>query len=223
MSVKCALTHWGQGKNGRHFPDYIFKCIFLNENIWIPITISLKFVPKARINNIPALVQTMAWCRPDDKPLSKPMMVRLLTHICVAPPQWVKHHCFCNVHFDMIWWIFHNLHCCDGAFCLWINGIGQLLSKYALQISLISGLISWLPWMKALAESVASFYQRTNCCLLSRVKALGNSQFSCIIHTDSNSALYIRAPVRKPLVTSLANINILMPPSNGRQFADDVF
>ena len=34
----------------------IFKCIFLNENVWIPIKISLKFVPKGPINNNPALV-----------------------------------------------------------------------------------------------------------------------------------------------------------------------
>ena len=33
-----------------------FKCIFLNENVWIPIEISLKFVPKGPIDNIPALV-----------------------------------------------------------------------------------------------------------------------------------------------------------------------
>ena len=39
------LTHWGRGKNGRHFADDILKCIFLNENVWIPIEISLKFVP----------------------------------------------------------------------------------------------------------------------------------------------------------------------------------
>ena len=32
----------------------------------------------------------MAWCRPGDKPLSESMMVRLLTHICVTRPQWVK-------------------------------------------------------------------------------------------------------------------------------------
>ena len=32
----------------------------------------------------------MAWRRPGDKPLSKPMMVSLLTHIWVARPQWVK-------------------------------------------------------------------------------------------------------------------------------------
>ena len=47
----------------------------------------LKCVPKAPINNIPALVQIMAWRRPGDKPLYEPMMVRLLRHICVTRPQ----------------------------------------------------------------------------------------------------------------------------------------
>ena len=77
-------------QNGRHFPDDIFKCIFLNENVWISISISLKFVPEGPINNIPALVQIMAWRRPGDKPLSEPMQVNLLTHICVTRPQCVK-------------------------------------------------------------------------------------------------------------------------------------
>ena len=44
-------------QNGRHFQDDIFKCIFLNEYIWISIKISLQFVPSGPINNIPALVQ----------------------------------------------------------------------------------------------------------------------------------------------------------------------
>ena len=43
-------------QDGRHFPDNIFKCIFLNENMLISIKISLKFVPKGPINNIAALV-----------------------------------------------------------------------------------------------------------------------------------------------------------------------
>ena len=46
------LTHWG-----RYFLYNIFKCIFLNENVWFFIKISLKFVPKGPVNNIPALVQ----------------------------------------------------------------------------------------------------------------------------------------------------------------------
>ena len=77
-------------QNGRHFADDIFKCIFLNENIWILIKISLKFVPKGPINKMSALVQIMVWRRPGDKPLSEPMMVSLLTHICVTRPQWVN-------------------------------------------------------------------------------------------------------------------------------------
>ena len=52
--------------------------IFLNENVRISIKISLMFVPKGPINNIPALVQIIAWRRPGDKPLSEPMMVSLL-------------------------------------------------------------------------------------------------------------------------------------------------
>ena len=58
----------------RHFADDIFKCIFLNENVWLSIKISLKFVPKSPINNIIALVQIMAWCRPGDKTLSEPVI-----------------------------------------------------------------------------------------------------------------------------------------------------
>ena len=77
-------------QNGRHFPDDIFKCIILNENVWIPIKISLKFVPKGPINNIPAMVQIMAWRRSGDKPLSETMVVIWLTHICVTRPQWVN-------------------------------------------------------------------------------------------------------------------------------------
>ena len=77
-------------QNGRRFPDDIFKCTFFNENVWISIKISLNFVPKGPINNIPSLVQIMAWRRPGDKPLFEPMMVSLLTHICVTRPQWVK-------------------------------------------------------------------------------------------------------------------------------------
>ena len=61
-----------------------------------PIKISLKFVPKGSINNIPALVQIMAWRWPGDKPLSEAMMVRLLMHICVIQPQWVNISVYCR-------------------------------------------------------------------------------------------------------------------------------
>ena len=66
-------------QNGRHFPDNIFKCIFLNENVQFAIKISLKSVPNGTINNITELVQMIAWHRTGDKPLSEPMMVSILS------------------------------------------------------------------------------------------------------------------------------------------------
>ena len=76
-------------QNSHHVADNIWRCIFLNENVWISIVISQKFVPKGLINNIPALIQIMAWCRPGNKSLFEPLMVTLLTHLCVTLPQWV--------------------------------------------------------------------------------------------------------------------------------------
>ena len=64
--------------------------IFLSENVWILIKISLKFVPRGPINNIPSLIQVMAWRWLGNKPLSETMMFNLPTHICVTRPQWVK-------------------------------------------------------------------------------------------------------------------------------------
>ena len=68
-----------------------FKRIFLNENVWISIKISLMYVPKGPMNNNPALVQIMAWCRPGDKPLSEPMVIILPTHVWVTRTQWVNY------------------------------------------------------------------------------------------------------------------------------------
>ena len=92
-------------QDGRHFPDDIFKCIFLNENISILIDILLKFVLKSQINNIPALVQIMACRLVGDKPLSEPMMVILLTHICVTQPQWLN-----RATNDLIQTVYSNMH-----------------------------------------------------------------------------------------------------------------
>ena len=93
------LTHWGPDKMAAIFQK-IFQINFLIGNVWISIRISLKFVPKGPIDNIPALVQIMAWRRPGDKPLSESIMVSLLTHICFNRPQWVK----ASSHHLNQWW-----------------------------------------------------------------------------------------------------------------------
>ena len=67
------------------FCRQLFQMHFLNKNAWISINISLKFVPEGQINNIPALVQIMAWHQPGSNPLSEPTMLSLLMHIYTRP------------------------------------------------------------------------------------------------------------------------------------------
>ena len=83
-SADNMFNTWRPRQNGRHFEDDIFKCIFLNENVWTLIKMSLNFVPKGSINNFLSLVQIMAWHWPGDKPLSEAMMVRLTMHLCIT-------------------------------------------------------------------------------------------------------------------------------------------
>ena len=89
MTTDC-LNTLRPRQNGRHFVDVPFKRNFLSETVRISINISLKFVTRGQINNIPALVQMMAWRRPGEKSLSELMLVSLLTHTRVTRPQWVN-------------------------------------------------------------------------------------------------------------------------------------
>ena len=77
-------------QNDRHFADDISKCISSNKNGIVSINISQNFVPKCSIYNIPALAQINAWRLPGGMPLSEPMIVCILMHICVSRPRWVK-------------------------------------------------------------------------------------------------------------------------------------
>ena len=67
----CIYTHWVREK--------------MTAWIWIKIWLNLFL----GVQNIPELFQ-MAWHRSDDNPLFEPIMVSLLTHICVTRPEWVK-------------------------------------------------------------------------------------------------------------------------------------
>ena len=87
--LHMALNTLRPRQNGHHFPDDIFKWIFLNENVGILIKISLKFLPKVPTDNKPALVQIMAWRHPGDKTLSE-FCHSSSMHICVTQPQCVN-------------------------------------------------------------------------------------------------------------------------------------
>ena len=60
--------------NCQHFVDDIFKKILLNENNYILIQISLKFVPRGLIENKSALIQTGAWCWTGNMSVPEPVM-----------------------------------------------------------------------------------------------------------------------------------------------------
>ena len=79
-----------QRQNGHHFTDDPCNRIFFNEPVRISIKISLRFVPKGPIKNIPELFHITACHRPSGKPFYEPMMVCLLMHICLTQPQWVN-------------------------------------------------------------------------------------------------------------------------------------
>ena len=57
--AKRSLNIWNIYKlrqKGPHFPDDIFKCMFLNESVWILIKISLNLIPRGPVSDIPALI-----------------------------------------------------------------------------------------------------------------------------------------------------------------------
>ena len=98
----------------------VSNVFYFNENIWIAIKISGRFVPRGLIKNIPALVQIMVWLKPGDKPLSEAMIVRLLTHVCITRPQWIKGLIPPNsmlasiISILLIKWIPNNIICLGG-------------------------------------------------------------------------------------------------------------
>ena len=98
------LTHWGRDK-----VDAISQTTSSSAFSWMKMfELRLKFhwslfLRVHPINNIPALVQIMAWRRPGDKPLSEAMVVRLLTHICVARPHCCSENRFVlSIHYDYV-------------------------------------------------------------------------------------------------------------------------
>ena len=52
--------------------DDTFKCIFLNENDIIPIRLSLQFVPRSSVDNVPTLVQELVCRGTGDNPNPSP-------------------------------------------------------------------------------------------------------------------------------------------------------
>ena len=88
LKVKCLLTHCGRDKMAA-FSQTTFSSAFS----WMKMfEFQLKFHWSLFLRVQLTIIHHcfMAWRRPGDKPLTEPMMVSSLTHICVTRPQWVN-------------------------------------------------------------------------------------------------------------------------------------
>ena len=85
-------THWGQNKMVAISQTTISNAFSWMKTYELRLTFHWNLFLRIQFSNTPALVQRMALRRLRDKPLCEPMMVRLLTHICVTRTQWVKHY-----------------------------------------------------------------------------------------------------------------------------------
>ena len=70
-------------QNGRHYLDNFWNGF--SYNLWISIKISLNFVHEGPINNIPALVQIMAWRRLGDRYMILITKSQWSTHVELGP------------------------------------------------------------------------------------------------------------------------------------------
>ena len=68
--IDLLSPYWGRDKIAT-----ICVTAFRNTLSWIKVYELWLIFPESPINNIPALVQIMAWWLPGKKPLSEPMMV----------------------------------------------------------------------------------------------------------------------------------------------------
>ena len=127
-----------------------FSLLLLNKiNIRISTKNSLKFVPKGLINNIPALVLIMAWRRPGDKPLSEPMLVRSLTHICLTVT-WPQNNSALSFSWEIMIWqldVYHQISNISQTKSQNLN-VSHLVLQLSLPIPLKPGVKSRMNMMK---------------------------------------------------------------------------
>ena len=127
-----AFTHWGRGKIAA-----ISQSTYTNAFSWMKfIEFRLKFhwslflKVQSKICQ-PILIQIMAWCWSGDKPLSKLMMLRLPTRICITRTQWLKFLVCAMIsgasflfHGDVAYWRKHTSM--NGAVLVKVTGCRQL-------------------------------------------------------------------------------------------------
>ena len=84
------LTHWGRGKIAAISQTTMSSAFSRIKMLEYRLKFHWSLFLRVQLTISQQWYQLMAWCRPGDKPLSEPMMVRLPTHICITRSQWVN-------------------------------------------------------------------------------------------------------------------------------------
>ena len=180
-------------QNCRHFTDDIFKCIFLNKNVLISLKIPLKFVPKIRINNIPALVQIMAWCRPADKPSSEAMVFSLLKHLYVTRPQCVNELRRCLILYKRRFndrKVYRCLYNINRNFSKQLDNNRILVNNNYLSIIFHSR--HWKPWYWKTISWKISHVERISKLFFRSVAGVTTSTYTCTHRTPTSQTTHHR-------------------------------
>ena len=86
------------GRNGSHFADDIFRCIFVNEKFCILTKMSLKYIPTGLIIQQPSIGLDNGLASKRRKPLSEPMLTQFTADLIYTPAVIVCYRLIIPVH-----------------------------------------------------------------------------------------------------------------------------
>ena len=128
----------------------------------------------------------MAWRQPGNKPLSEPMMIILLKHICITQPQWVNTTITCENILSILSFMNKNVNMCT----LERQNLHTFLvlrPEYCVQIT---SLILWLlmPWFLVSPGHQRQWYWLYMMCPRLLRGMISNISTLSLLTIDSNQA-----------------------------------
>ena len=141
-------------QDGRHFTGDIFQMHFRRRKVFFVFWDKFHWRLFLPINNNSALVQVLAWCRIDGKPLPEPMVIEIHAAIWDLLIKWVL---LWPVHErEVCWYTLRVRATCNLLYLYWISHcLSRVLSRvdciwkpYSLAVVLNAFLVFNIPWGK---------------------------------------------------------------------------
>ena len=149
----------------------------------------------------------MAWYRQDDKSLSEPVMVSLLTHICITLPQWV------NMNKILSWSLILTLI----FWCYWLNIPILILELFETILNFSENFLSLrMPPGNPISSDLWKFHlpPPPNPCWSSQLHVLYNFllvfPITCIVQFSQGMALILICSLENSIVFERMRIIIIV-------------